>query len=486
MKKLNSIILVIAILGTLLLSSCQFINKDHTCPDCGRCTLTDCTEDGHTKKCNCENYVPGSGELPTYGDLEGHPGFHISIFGDPAQQTVEAYQQLKDLGCNWVYLDPWNGTNINTPGLIKALEVCEQVGLNALIMINNAADATPETAVSFLDVATVDYTQYPAFKGVYAGDEPDLEMAKWHAADLERWENSQYKDYIYLVNTCVRLTDNLPSNEWVQLYWDNFLSKSDDNYLVFDKYPLYAKIGDKVLPYLRENWLSHLDAYSNLAKEQDCKYITYIQTYTEKDGSARDMVSVRDARFQVAMSLAYGSQGFACFTYINMSQFGPSMVTGNGQKLDKYYYVQQAFNEIRSFEDVYFAFDWQGVMPVLGPNRGTDRGYGEQPEEHITTLVHTLDEIDRIDNVKTDYDLFIGAFEDKDGNDGFLITSYTDPYYLKNNNIEIDFNSASRALIYYNGYLLTNDEAGSCYNLDDGVLKFNLEAGDYIFVIPVK
>lgn len=70
MRKLNSILLVIAILGTLILSSCQITGKDHVCQDCGRCTVADCTEDGHSKKCNCDSYVPGSGELPVYGDIE--------------------------------------------------------------------------------------------------------------------------------------------------------------------------------------------------------------------------------------------------------------------------------------------------------------------------------------------------------------------------------------------------------------------------------
>ena len=57
---------------------------------------------------------------------------------------------------------------------------------------------------------------------------------------------------------------------------------------------------------------------------------------------------------------------------------------------------------------------------------------------------------------------------------------------MKDNNIEIDFNNASRALVYLNGALITNDEAGTCYVLEDGVLKYDLEAGDYLFVVPVK
>ena len=175
-----------------------------------------------------------------------------------------------------------------------------------------------------------------------------------------------------------------------------------------------------------------------------------------------------------------------CFTYIHMAQFGSGLVTGNGAPTDAYYYVQEVFQELRGFENVFLSFDWEGTMTLLGPNRGTDRGYGEQPETNISNLVYSLESHDRIKKVDTEYDLIIGTFKDENDNDGFLITSYTDPYYFKDNNISVEFNNATRALVYYNGKLLTNDEAGTCYVLEDGVLNFDLEAGDYLFVIPVR
>ena len=484
MKKISALLLVVTIiLTTALTTSCSLFAGAHLCDECGKCKLVDCTIKSHATKCVCDSI---NSELPVYGKLEGHSGFHLSIFADPAQQTVEAYQQVADLGCNWIYIDPWSGTNINTAGLAKALEACETVGLNALIMLGNAASTKKDEFRSFLDLATVDYTQYPAFKGVYVFDEPNIEQMSWIAEDMERWENSIYKDYIYFVNICIREDDKLPNDEFLEKYWEIVLSKNDDNILEFDKYPLYASVGDKVVPYLRDDGLHHLASCAYLAKEKNSSFYSYIQTYCAKDGTARDMVSVADARFQVAMNLAYGVDGFACFTYLSMSQYGDSMITPNNQKLDKYYYVQEVFSELKEFENVYFAFDYQGTITQLGPNRGTERGYGEQPEDHFNSLEHSLPSHDRIDSITTEYDLLIGTFKDKNGYDGFLITSYTDPYYMKDNNIEIDFNNASRALVYYNGSLLTNDESGSCYLLEDGVLKYDLEAGDYLFVVPIK
>lgn len=484
MRKINALLLAVAtLLSILSFTACQIGGTHAMCEKCGRCAIADCTVEGHEVKCECA--LAGTGELPTYGPLDG-PGFHISIFGDPGQQTVEAYQQLVDMGCDWVYIDPWNGTNINSTGLIKALEACEAVGLNALIMVNNT-HMEKGKEYSFLDVATIDYTQYPAFKGVYAFDEPDVPQMEWIANDLARWEDSIYKDYIYMVNLMAYAEPEAPTCEiYLDYYWDLVLSKNDDNWLIYDAYPLNAKLGDKVLPVLGDRQLEFVEEFAVTAVEHGSDLFAYIQTYSSKTGDRREMVSVADARFQIALDLAYGVKGFMPFTYIHMSQFGSGLVTGNGEPTDAYYYVQEVFQELRNFENVFFAFDWKGTMTLLGPNRGTDRGYGEQPEENITKLVHSLESHDRIKSVETEYDLLIGTFKDENDNDGFLITSYTDPYYFKDNNISVEFNNATRALIYYNGELLTNDEAGTCYILEDGVLNFDLEAGDYLFVIPVR
>ena len=194
------------------------------------------------------------------------------------------------------------------------------------------------------------------------------------------------------------------------------------------------------------------------------------------------MVSVNDARFNVAYHLAYGVKGFTCFTYATLSQFGDSMVSGNGQELPKYYYIQEVFSELKNWEHVYKAFDWEGTMTLLGE----ERGYGAQDEEHITQLQYSLESHKRIDTVETEYDLLIGTFKDKEENDGFLFTSYTDPYYMKDNEIKVTFNDTSKALIYHNGSLITNDKNETYYMLKDGILEFDLEAGDYLFVIPIK
>ena len=107
MKRLLSTILAILMLLSTF-ASCSMLLDGHLCDECGKCNVANCKDASHGQKCVCGQII-GTGELPVYSKLpDGEEGFHLSIFGDPAQQTVDAYQGVKDLGCNWVYIDPWN------------------------------------------------------------------------------------------------------------------------------------------------------------------------------------------------------------------------------------------------------------------------------------------------------------------------------------------------------------------------------------------
>ena len=155
----------------------------------------------------------------------------------------------------------------------------------------------------------------------------------------------------------------------------------------------------------------------------------------------------------------------------------------NGSKLSNDYYVQEVFNELKDWEHVYMAFDWVGTMTKKGAATGNGVCSG-----HLDKLTQSLTSHERISSIETDYDLLVGKFKDADNNDGFLITSYVDPFYYKEieNTVKVTFNDASKAIIYKNGELQTNYNKKSCYVLEDGVLEMTLEAGDYLFVVPVK
>ena len=451
--------------------------------------------------------------LPTYEALANpdEDGLELAVYTGPTINTVEAYQAVKDAGVRSVYLNMWGSYALNNEHTLTALESCGTVGLDAYIIPDSANKHGSETSslVNFVDKATVDYTQYPAFKGIYAFDEPDVDQMDWIKTDMDQWENSNYKDSSYLVN----LMRNDSSLDWsventknyLNSYWDKVLKYNDENILMYDTYPLYASrkstdVADNAdvegaewtgTPFIRDFTLPVLETFANFAKEKGSTLYTFLQTYGNKYNDAgelwfskdvaRNLKSVNDLRFQVAYNMAYGSKGFACFTYESQAQFGASMIYATGGKTNNYYYVQEVFNELKDWEHVYMAFDWVGTMT----KKGTATGNGVC-DGHLDALTQSLASHDRISSIETDYDLLVGTFKDANNNDGFLITSYTDPYYEIENTVEVTFNDASKAIIYKNGELQTNYNKKSCYVLEDGVLEMTLEAGDYLFVVPVK
>ena len=295
--------------------------------------------------------------------------------------------------------------------------------------------------------------------------------------------NEKYKDYEYLVNM-MHGDGTCDIDTYLTEYCDKILKKNKHKRLLYDCYPLCADIDEKTLPYLSKNWLKSLEDFSLYAIKYDAEFATYVQTLSYDNGKKRAPQSVADIRFQCAVNMAYGSKGMACFTYLTFSNsgFGDSMVAQSGEKLPIYYYVKEAFGEILGFEEVFTAFDYKGTMAKYG----TATGYGTQSRDHIGALTYALEKHAAIKSVTNERDTLIGAFRDGSGYDGFMITTYADPYYRKTNAVSVDFGTATRALVYVNGKLKTNDEESTCFRLDGGKLNLTLNAGDYAFVIPVK
>lgn len=427
-------------------------------------------------------------ELPTYAKLEDpvKDGFYTAIFGDPAQITTEAYKAVKDCNIRYVYVDSWYGTG-SAEKRTAVMEKCAENGLKAYIMPNNTHDNIRDNIdnKSFEDFdGEVDYSQYPAFAGYYMSDEPTRSQYDWLAADLAKWNaNEKYKDYEYLVNMMYG-DGTCDIDTYLTEYCDKILKNNKHKRLLYDCYPLSADIDEKTVPYLYKNWLKSLEDFSQYAIKYDAEFATYIQTLSYDNGKNRAPQSVADIRFQCAVNMAYGSKGMACFTYLTFSNsgFGDSMVAQSGEKLPIYYYVQEAFGEILGFEEVFTAFDYKGTMAKYG----TATGYGTQNRDHIGSLTYALEKHGAIKSVTNERDTLIGAFKDGNGYDGFMITTYADPYYRKTNAVSVDFGTATRALVYVNGKLKTNDEENTCFRLDGGKLNLTLNAGDYAFVIPVK
>ena len=91
-----------------------------------------------------ENVDKYSSVLPTYAKLEDplRDGLWTSIYMEPFNASVADYQALKDCGIRVVTIDPWLGTGPDNAKTAQALEVCDELGLRALVQMSNNHDRT--------------------------------------------------------------------------------------------------------------------------------------------------------------------------------------------------------------------------------------------------------------------------------------------------------------------------------------------------------
>lgn len=122
-------------------------------------------------------------------------------------------------------------------------------------------------------------------------------------------------------------------------------------------------------------------------------------------------------------------------------------------------------------EKYYMQFEYQGTIPYAGNP--------DLVQNQMSILETPLKSHEALSGFSAENDMLIGAFADKDGRDGFMVTNYCDPCLDKENKIELTFKDASAVLTIYKGKKQMTD-------LKKGKYSFTLKSGEGVFIIPVK
>ena len=416
-------------------------------------------------------------EIPQYTKNAGK--FFIGAYCEPYVFDQSVYDDIAACGLTHIYIDPWfNGTTVaNEENICKALELCEKAGIKALIMPNNTHEAElyADKVLTPTSEYKIDYSQYPAFDGFYAFDEPYSSQFDWIVDDYNEWVK-KYPNYTYLVNMMAQ-DNKLSNDEFYTTFGDKVISNFNSQSKIFsiDNYPLFRtnRAGKEPRNHLNETYLNSMEDFSYYSKQYGCDFYSYISTFGSADLSLRRPATIEEVRWQVAIPLVFGAKGIECFSYTTMAfpNFIDSMVSGSGEKYDLWYWCQEVFGELRNWENVYFSFNHKGVMAF-------NSAANSENSEDVTKLRRAMTSHERIKNYSAQRDLLIGVFEDSEGYDGFLFTTYNDPYYRKYNKITVEFNNASKLLIYKNG-------EQSIVDIENGLFEYELAASDMLFVIPI-
>lgn len=407
----------------------------------------------------------GLDALPEYEDNK-----QMMLGGwDSPRNTLNDYRMAKEMGLTHMFIDQYFAKK-GTKEYEAVLGFCKEAGLKAIINMGSNVGTEAEAD-------DTDYSKYPAVDMINYWDEPTAdkldavkELAKTHE---ERYKDK--RDVTFYVNLDPVGGSSGKNEEYVKKYCEEVLPLvSGRKILSTDVYPLLGKNGaHSVLG----NWLPELELYATCAKNYDLETHFFIQSYWNTTAGVRPIENIDDLRYQFNVEMAYGIENFTYFTYTHsfIEGFGGGCVERETSEkpTELYAWAKQVNSELAAFDNVYLSFDWNGTMALVG----SDNPDGEN--QHFESLKNSLTALDCADGVSASQDTLIGQFKDGNGNDGLMVTNYTDPLDLIDDVVKFDFKNANRAIVYRNG-------ERKIYEVKDGKLDIRLAPGEGVFVIPVK
>ena len=193
----------------------------------------------------------------------------------------------------------------------------------------------------------------------------------------------------------------------------------------------------------------------------------YIQTYDY-------IVNGECVSYQYYTTMAFGYTHFV--TYLYGADWGTKnyAVDKMGNRTEMWYYLKNAHDQVETMENVYmrFADGWKGAIAVEGSARGDyNRTWADE--------CPFLKGYDRIQSVEAKEDLIVGVMQDELGYDAFMLANQSLPYGNAENDVEITFRKADKAIVF-DGY------EQKTVDLTDGKLSIRLKSGGGALVIPVK
>ncbi len=291
---------------------------------------------------------------------------------------------------------------------------------------------------------------------------------------------------------------------------------NDKQYLMTDAYPFYTKYytngwssSKNVTHYISStNYFMSLENYAQRAKDNGMLAGFALQSFTcynqaafnavancgyfssasctvtgTIDSSGNVIANEGQISYQAYMALCYGYKRIDYFTYWEMYNstavekvqqaavmWAYDSSTGNyiASYQPTYDWIKNTNNEIKNFEDVILAFDWQGTRLVKGSS-ATQNCYGNAASYTSDNMANTA---------TGTYDLAVGCF-DLDGTKGYMFVNADNPINNRSNTVSVTFEGYTNAVCYIDG-------VATVKSLTNGTLNLSVGAGEGVFVVPMN
>lgn len=429
--------------------------------------------------------------LPDYDAKKDELTFLTSAFFSPVV-TEASMKEYTDCGLDVMWI---NGNNVgygDSELIRKALAEAEKQGVKCLI---DATISRSEPVTKSMICNDYGYQKYSSLWAVNAYDEPVTLEGDWVgtagidtiAKYIPKFQQIYGKSMPFFVNlNPFPNSERIPDyKKYIQTNIDLILKQTDEssqNWLSADMYPLmYSPYQDSY--YLKDVYLYNLQLLADAKKNNPdlaIKTNFFVQStpFTTQNPAACDReVGYNGLRLQMYSLIAFGYDMASYFTYATPPSSGgetfkAALVDADGKKTERWYATQKLNEEIHSFDHVFLQFSYKGVYAVDGTG---DKHYSNGSFEYITMLKQ--DELGELGDITATADTLVGMGVDENGNGGYTVVNYNDPYYNLSDEVTLTFKHANKAYVYVDG-------KKEVKTLTNNKLKLELGVGEGVFVIP--
>lgn len=408
-------------------------------------------------------------------------GEKFVFFADlPPTVDARGLDIYKEAGFTDYILIPWdsynasyNESNPDNSKFATALNLLEEKGLGAYVRRFGAVG-------DFEWMSGMDFSKYSAYRGFYVVDEPSATqfdelgtelVPYWNGtyADNGYWHLNLFPSYASNYQLGTEADNGKSSYEnYIDQYVEKVLSKVEgEKGIGMDHYGLRVR-GNEY--YISDMLYYDLMTVAQAAKRTNSTLHNCIQTSTGHT-STRILTTAAELRWQYYLSMAFGAKIFEAFAYMDDANLKFDCMVG--KKLnDLYYFHQEVSAELKRFEDVFLAFDWEGVKTFVGSENEFGYNAGFDPIKK-----NELDVLTNVKSVKGTQDTLVGQFNCS-GDKAYLLLNCSDPVYAEMDRVTMTFNNCDKIMVYRGGRLAK-------YVISNNELTLDLIGGEGVFVIPV-
>lgn len=319
------------------------------------------------------DFLGGTDVMPILGFYGPSPSSaSVNGVAMPDYVTDEIFEAIADCGINLLGYSPTD-YNKSPEYVLKMLELGEKYGVGITVTDSGISEYDEELTLNKVDERIKEYSNYPAFCGVYGVDEPSSATFPGAADNISVYANKinllselgvwSYGNLMPCANKNLRDNYNDYIEEWLStckvemLLWDYYVHNATNHV----------------------NYFYHLSLMREKAEKYDVPFWVFVQAGGQHaDGGKRfdsEPIYPSEGEFvwNINTSLAYGAKGLAYFPLIQPHFYAYAISTpydferngiigASGNKNRWWYYAQNVHKQVTAVDEVLMNAVNKGVI----------------------------------------------------------------------------------------------------------------------------